>query len=92
MQWQKDTKVVIRISKSTKNRQYNGQKIPKVQSESINRRRTDNAIAKRYQKGNQNQYIDEERTIQWPKDTKGVIRISKSTKNRKYNAQKIPKG
>ena len=48
-------------------------------------------MAKRYQRGNQNHKIDEEHTIQWPRDTKGVIRISKSTKNRQYNGQKIPK-
>jgi hypothetical protein len=39
MQWPKDTKVVIRISKSTKNRKCNGQKIPKVLS--VLRRFTD---------------------------------------------------
>jgi hypothetical protein len=43
---------VIRISQSTKNRKYNGQKIPKGQSESINGRRTDNTMAKRYQRDN----------------------------------------
>ena len=48
-------------------------------------------MVKRYQRGNQNQSIDEEQTIQWPKDTKGAIRISKLTKNRQYNGQKIPK-
>jgi hypothetical protein len=30
--------------------------------------------------------------MQWPKDTKGVIRIHQSKKNRQYNGQKIPKG
>jgi hypothetical protein len=30
------------------------------------RRRTDNTMAKRYQRGNQNLYIEEELTIQWP--------------------------
>jgi Na+-translocating ferredoxin:NAD+ oxidoreductase RnfD subunit len=35
-------------------------------------------MAKRYQKGNRNQSIDEEHTIQWSKDTKRAIRISKS--------------
>jgi hypothetical protein len=35
---------------------------------------TDNTMANRYQRGNQNQYI-EGQTTQWPKDTKGVIRI-----------------
>jgi hypothetical protein len=29
---------------------------------------------------------------QWPKDTKGVIRIRKSKKNRQHSGQKIPKG
>ena len=48
-----DTKRVS-IRKSKKYRQYNGQKIPKGQSESVNHRSTDNTMAKRYQKGNQN--------------------------------------
>jgi hypothetical protein len=52
IQWAKDNKGIIRISKSTKNRKYNGQKIPKGQSESVNRRRTDNTITKRYQRDN----------------------------------------
>ena len=47
-------------------------------------------MAKRYQRGNQNPYI-EEQTIQWPKDTKGVIRI-RISKNKQHNRQKIPKG
>ena len=38
-------------------------------------RRTDNTMTKRYQGGNQNLYIIEEQKTQWPKDTKGVIRI-----------------
>jgi hypothetical protein len=36
-----------------KDRQYNGQKIPKGKSEAVNQWKTDNAMAKRYQKGNQ---------------------------------------
>jgi phage FluMu protein Com len=51
------------------------QKNTKGQSESIYQRRTDNTMAKRYQRGNQNLYIKEEQTTQWPKDTKGAIRI-----------------
>ena len=39
-------------------------------------------MAKRYQRGNQNIYIKEEQTTQWPKDTKGAIRIYISKKNR----------
>ena len=48
----------------------------------------------RYQRGNQNPYIEgEEQTTQWPKDTKGVIRIRISKeKNKQHNGQKIPKG
>ena len=42
--------------------------------------------------GNYNPYIEEEQTIQWPKDTIGVIRIRISKKNRQHNGQKIPKG
>ena len=39
-------------------------------------------MAKRYHSGNQNSYIKEEQTTQWPKDTTGVIRIRISKKNR----------
>jgi hypothetical protein len=49
-------------------------------------------MAKRYQRGNQNPYIKEEQKTQWPKDTKGVIRIRISKRNRQHNGQKIPKG
>ena len=44
-------------------------------------------MAKRYQSGNQNPYIEEEQTIQWPKDTKVAIRI-RISKNRQHNGQK----
>jgi hypothetical protein len=37
-------------------------------SESLYPKRTDNTMAKRYQMGNQNLYIEEELTTQWPKD------------------------
>jgi hypothetical protein len=49
-------------------------------------------MTKRYQRGNQNLYIEEEQTTQWPKDTKGVIRICILKKNKQHNDQKIPKG
>ena len=53
----------------------------------------------RYQRGNQNSYIEEEQTTQWPKekrtkgqeefeDTKGAIRIRISKKNRQHNDRK----
>ena len=45
-------------------------------------------MATRYQRGNQNPYIGEEQTTQWPQDTKGVIRICISEKNRQHNGQK----
>jgi len=48
-------------------------------------------MAKRYQRGNQNPYIEEGQAIQWPKDTKGVIRIRISRKDRQYNNQKTKK-
>jgi hypothetical protein len=44
--------------------------------------------AKRYQRGNQNPYIEEKQTAQWPQDIKGVIRIRISKKNRQHNGQK----
>ena len=67
-QWPEDIKgaIIIRISK--KNKQHNGQKISKGQSESVYRRRTNNTMAKRYQRGNQNPYIEEEQTTQWSKE------------------------
>ena len=64
-QWSKDTKGAIRICISKKNRQHNGQKTPKGQSESVYQRRTDNTMVKRYQRGNQNLYIKEEQKTQW---------------------------
>jgi hypothetical protein len=45
-------------------------------------------MVKRYQRGYQNQYIEEEQTTQWSKDIKEVIRISISKKNRQYSGQK----
>ena len=45
-------------------------------------------MAKRYQRGNHNQYIKEQQKTQWPKDTKGVIIINISKNNRKHNGQK----
>jgi hypothetical protein len=36
-----------------KDRQYNGQKIPKGKSEAVNQWKTDNTMTKRYQRGNQ---------------------------------------
>ena len=42
-----DTKGAIRIRISKMNRQHNGQKIPRGQSESVYRKRRDNAMAKR---------------------------------------------
>ena len=42
--------------------------------------------------GNQNLYIKDEQTTQWPNDTKGVIRIRISKMNRQHNGQKIPNG
>jgi phage FluMu protein Com len=61
------------------------------QTEYIDQRRTDNTMAKRRQRCNQNLYIKEEQTTQRPKDTKGAIRIHISKKNRQRNSQKIPK-
>ena len=45
-------------------------------------------MTERYQRGNQNPYIEEEQTTQWPKDTNGVIRIRISKRNRQHNGQK----
>jgi hypothetical protein len=48
--WSKDTKVVM-TSRKLKDRQCNDQKIPKWWSQAVNGR-TDNAMVKRYQRGN----------------------------------------
>jgi hypothetical protein len=42
-------------------------------------------MAKRYQRGNHNQYIKEQQKTQWPKDTKGVIIICISKKKVAYS-------
>jgi hypothetical protein len=47
-----------------------------------------NTMARRYQRGNQNLYIKEEETTQWPEDIKGAIRICISKKNKQHNGQK----
>ena len=39
--------------------------------------RTGNTMANRYQRGNQKPYCNGQ-TIQWPKDTKGVVRSRRS--------------
>jgi hypothetical protein len=38
------------------------------------------------------QTIEEGKTIQWPQDTKGIIRSRKSRTDRQYNGHKIQKG
>jgi hypothetical protein len=45
-------------------------------------------MATRYQRCNQIPYIKEEQTTQWSKDTKGVIRIHISKKNRQHKGQR----
>jgi hypothetical protein len=45
-----------------------------------------------YQSLIQKLYFREGQTMQWPKDTRGVIRMSKLWKNTKFNGQKIPEG
>ena len=66
-------------------------KIPKGQSETVYRRRTDNTMAKRYQRGNQKPYI-EEQTTQWPKEKaqKDKQRSTKHYKENKDQATQIP--
>ena len=53
IQWAKNNKKVIRSCKSKKYRQYNGQKIPKRESEAVNQRSTENTMGTGYQNGNQ---------------------------------------
>ena len=75
IRWSKDTKEVIRNSRS-KNMDVNVQY---------------NTMVKRYQRGNKKQYIKEGHSIQRSKDTKEVIRNSTSKKDIQYNGQKIQK-
>ena len=95
-------------------RQHNDQKIPKGQSESVYQTTqwpkytkgeiriciSENTMAKRHQRGNQNPYIRQHndqkipkeqsdsvyQTTKWPKDTKGTIRIciSYNTMTKRY--------
>ena len=96
-------------------RQHNDQKIPKGQSESVYQTTqwpkytkgkiriciSENTMAKRHQRGNQNPYIRQHndqkmpkgqsesvyQTTKWPKDTKGTIRIciSDNTMTKRYH-------
>jgi hypothetical protein len=52
--------------------------------ETVYQRRTYNTMVKRYQRSNKKQYIKEGHTIQWSKDTKEVIRNSRSKKDIQY--------
>ena len=58
----------------------------------VNRRRTDNTMDKRYQRGNENPLNLRRTDNTMDKDTKAVMRIRKSKKNRQHNDQKIPNG
>ena len=60
-----DTKGEVRSRKS-KERQHNGQKIPKGKSEAVNQRK-DNTMVKRYQRGSQKPYV-KGKTTQWSKE------------------------
>ena len=66
--------------------------IPQRQSESVYRRRTDNTMAKRYHRGNQNPYIEEEQTTQWPieKGQKDKQRSPKHTYKTKDPVTRTP--
>ena len=48
-------------------------------------------MVKRYQRHTQKPYIKEGQSIQWPKDTKGIIRSCKSKEDCQYNGQKTSK-
>ena len=67
-------------------------KIPKGQSETVYRRRTDNTMAKRYQRGHQKPYIEEEQTTQWPKEKvqKDKQRSTKHTYKTKDRVTRTP--
>ena len=75
-QWPKEA---TRSCESKENRQNNGQK---RQSEAVNRRRTDQTMAKW---GNQKLWIEGKQTKQWPKE---AIRSCESKENRQNNGQK----
>ena len=77
-----DTKGAIRICISKKNRQHNGQKIPKGQSESVYQRRTNNTMAKkktykrRKQRSTKHSYKTKDRVTRTPLKTGGEHRCS----------------
>jgi hypothetical protein len=52
---------------------------------SVYQRWTDNTMVTRYQRCNQNSYIKEEQTTQWPQDTKGGIRIRILKRTRQHS-------
>jgi hypothetical protein len=49
------------------------------------RRGTDNTMAKRYQRVNQNMYIEEEQTTQWTKEKVQKDKESRLNLNKKHN-------
>jgi len=49
-------------------------------------------MAKSYHSCNQKQYIEKGQTMQWLKVTNGVIRNSKSKRDRQCNGQGLSKG
>jgi ribosomal silencing factor RsfS len=58
--------------------------------EAVNRRRTDNTMTTRYQRGNQKPSIKEGQTTLWLQDTKEVIISRQSKKDRQHYDYKIP--
>ena len=84
-----DTKGVIRICISKKNRKHNANGQRDTQNPYIEEKQA--TQWKKIPKGNHNLHVEEEQTIQWAKYTKGIIRICISKKNRQHNGQRYQK-
>jgi len=78
--------VVIRIRISKKNRQHNGKKKYKRTNNDLQNIHIKLNKAWRYQRGNQNPYIEEEQTTQWPKE-KVQKDKQRSTKHKIYKTK-----
>ena len=83
-----DAKGVIKIRKSKKDRQDNGQKTEGQTRQWPKDRRTDKTMAKRQKDRQDNEQKTEGQTRQWPKDRRTDKTMAKRQKDRQHNGQK----
>ena len=84
-----DTKVVIRLRKSKKNRQHNGQKTEEQTTQWSKDRRTDNTMVKRQKNRQHNGQKTEEQTTQWSKGKGQKAKTIYKTKNRVTSVNQV---